>query len=264
MSILSAALLVTLGTLLTPATASAQHAEEGHTEIIRPKSRLSRGKSTADPKEVAALIVRTTNAFRKEQGRAAVQVNAKLTETARDFAQYMAKTSRYGHHADGHSPSQRARAHGYDFCIIAENIAYQYSSAGFGTEELGKGFFEGWKHSPPHRKNMLDPDVIETGVAVAQSAETGYWFAVQMFGRPKAKAISFKIENATDATIQYKLVGRTFALPAHYIRTHEVGRPPEVTFDWPKGGGAPTTVQADDGAAYVITQDGDRFHVKKQ
>ena len=96
-------------------------------------------------------------------------VNPDLTDAARDFAAYMARTSRYGHTADGSRPADRAASHGYEYCVIAENIAYAFNSDGYTTEELGKTFVEGWKHSPGHRRNMLDPDVAETGVAVARS-----------------------------------------------------------------------------------------------
>ena len=40
-----------------------------------------------------------------------------------------------------------------------------------------------------------DPDVTETGVAVARSEKTGYYYGVQMFGRPKSAAVVFKVEN---------------------------------------------------------------------
>ena len=92
-----------------------------------------------------------------------------LAKTARYFADYMARTDNYGHTADGRQPSARATEHGYDYCVVAENIAYQFSSTSFETGELVDGFVEGWKQSPGHRKNILDDTVIDTGVAVAYS-----------------------------------------------------------------------------------------------
>ena len=41
------------------------------------------------------------------------------------------------------------------------------NSSGFTPKELADGFLEGWKQSPGHRKNMLDPDVTQIGVGVA-------------------------------------------------------------------------------------------------
>ena len=86
--------------------------------------------------------------------------------TAQAFADYMARTDRYGHTADGNQPSDRAKARGYDYCIVLENIAYAFNSEGFTGEKLAGQFVTGWQNSPGHRRNMLDPDVTETGVAV--------------------------------------------------------------------------------------------------
>ena len=163
--------------------------------------------------QASDIIVTKSNSFRQEHGTKPVKVNSKLVETAQYFASYMARTDNYGHRADGKRPSERAQAHGYNYCLVAENIAYQFSSAGFKTEELANRFVEGWKTSPPHRENMLDADVRETGVAIARGERTGYWYAVQLFGRPKSAALEFKIANESDATIQYSIKDRSFELP---------------------------------------------------
>jgi uncharacterized protein YkwD len=118
-----------------------------------------------------------------------------LNKAAEYFAQYMATHDKYGHTADDNRPADRAKKFGYRYCIVLENIAYQFSSIGYTTQELGEKFFAGWKTSPGHRKNMLDPAVAQTGVAVAQSQDSGYYYAVQMFGRPKSKSIEFSLFN---------------------------------------------------------------------
>src|SRR5262249_46807432 len=153
-------------------------------QTAQPKPAKQAG--SPDLSRAVEIIVRRTNEFRQKEGRGKVEVDPKLTEAALYFAGFMAKTNKYGHDADGRAPADRAKEHGYEICIIAENIAYEFKSAGFKTEELGQQFFDGWKHSPPHRKNMVDPDVTEIGVAIAQSPETGYYYAVQLFGRPKS------------------------------------------------------------------------------
>ena len=50
-------------------------------------------------------MVERTNAFRLEQGLGAVKPDPALEASARDFAAYMARTDRYGHEADGATPS---------------------------------------------------------------------------------------------------------------------------------------------------------------
>lgn len=136
---------------------------------------------------VEKLVVDATNAFRGQEGLDSVRPDRALAKAAQDFADYMARTDRYGHTADGRNPADRARGQGYGYCLLAENIAYQYNSAGFRTAELARGFVEGWKHSPGHRKNMLEPAVTDTAVAVAHSEKSGRYYAVQMFGQPKRK-----------------------------------------------------------------------------
>jgi hypothetical protein len=174
------------------------------------------------------LIIRRTNEFRKQEGRQPVTPEDKLTATARYFAEYMARTGAYGHTADGDQPGERAKKYGYQYCLIAENIAYEYNSAGFTTKDLADAFFEGWKKSPGHRENMLDRDVTQTGVAAAKSEKTGYYYAVQMFGRPESAKVTFKISNQTNAPIRYEVGGQGFSLAVSYTRTHELCRPAEL------------------------------------
>jgi uncharacterized protein YkwD len=149
---------------------------------------FARDHATPDPGLVGTIIIAATNDLRTGQGRPALAVDPRLTEAAREFAAFMARTDKYGHDADGTTPSARARKHGFDYCLIAENIAYQYSSAGFETAELARKFFDGWRASAPHRKNMLEKGATHTGVAIARSGKSGKFYAVQMFGRPRAKS----------------------------------------------------------------------------
>ena len=194
-----------------------------------------------------------------------MSANPKLTAAAEGFAAYMAKTGRFGHTADGSRPADRAAKQEYDYCIVAENIAYQFSPAGFATEELAAKFVEGWEKSPGHRKNMLDPDVTETGVAIARSETTGYYFAVQMFGRPKSLAVHFKVVNESGESATYRVGEKTFTLPPRYTRTHEQCRPTDVAFELP-GGKEPTTktLKAETGSRFVVVGDESTLRVKRE
>ena len=214
-------------------------------------------KTSPDVSEVSGLVSRYTNEFRREQGRGPVAVNPQLTEAGRHFAGHMAKTGELSHGADGATPAIRARRHGYDYCVISENIGYQYSSIGFGTRELAERFVEGWKSSAGHRKNLLDPDVTETGVAVAPGGRQGYYYAVQMFGRPASQAIRFSIANQSNTAVRYHTGGKSFTLAPRQTRAHTQcgseelkldlpGRPQGTTFA-PKSGERLAIVRADSG-----------------
>jgi uncharacterized protein YkwD len=239
---------------LCPAVAYGQSVEEEHGEVIQITGEKPVGGKVPDLPEAVKRIVARTNEFRKAEGRQPVEVNPKLVETARYFADFMARTDKYGHTADDSRPADRAKKHGYDYCLVSENIAYQFNTAGFATKDLAEGFFTGWKESPGHRKNMLDPDVTQTGVAVAQSETTGYFYAVQMFGRPKSQAIEFRIANQSDVEVVYTIGDETFPLLPRYTRTHTRCRPSDVTMKWPDEAAGPT-VRPERGDRYAIVRD---------
>lgn len=219
-------------------------------------------QGSPDPKAVADLAVQLTNQFRAQEGRHDVSVNGRLLGTARDFADYLAKTGRFSHEADGSNPAGRAKKHGYDYCIVSENIAYRYSSAGFTTRELAEGFVADWKNSPGHRKNMLEPDVTETAVAVA-GGRPGHYYAVQLFGRPLSQSIRFSVANRSEAAIRYSMDGKSFSLGPRQTRTHQNCRSSEIELNRagardarasPKNGDSFVVVRSDSGALQLKTQ----------
>jgi len=235
-------LVLALGWILLPQAASAQAAEM-----------RTAGDQSADLVDVVEGLISRTNAFRQQEGRPPVVANSQLTATAQDFTTFMARTGQFSHTADGQTPEARATAHGYDPCLIAENIASQHNPAGFTAEALAQGFFEGWQHSPGHRENLLDPAVTETGIGVAQSEQTGAYYAVQLFGRPKSQQIEFQITNTSNVAIPYTIDSQTVTLPPQATHTHQQCRPPEVAFHWP-GAQERKTVRPNHGDHYTIVR----------
>ena len=244
-------------------SARAQHAEGDEVEVMKPPEvKPAPDEKKPDLAAVARSIIEKTDSFRKDEGRSAVKANDKLVAAAAYFAGYMARTDRYGHTADGQRPADRAKKHGYDYCIVLENIAYEYNSAGFETAALAEGFFQGWKKSPPHRRNMLDADVTETGVAVARSEATGYYYAVQVFGRPKSRAIRFEVANECGTAFEYEIGGRTFSLSPRYTRTHSRCRPAPVLFRLP--GDKKKTVKPVDGDRFAVVEGDGAYRLKAE
>ena len=251
-------LALLLASLICPA-AFGQEKEKDEVEKIEPPKTPDTSDKRPDYNEAVKQIVDSTNAFRKEEGHLPVAVNKELTLTAEAFAKWMAKEDTYGHTADGQKPADRAKKQGYDYCIVLENIAYAFRSSGFETKPLAEGYFEGWKKSPGHRKNMLDTDVTETGVAIARSETTGYYYAVQMFGRPKSAAIVFKIENRAAEAVSYTIGEEKFDLEPRKIVTHTRCRPEEVKFP-----ALNATIKPANGEAFVVSKDGGKVAVRKQ
>jgi uncharacterized protein YkwD len=205
-------------------------------------------------------IVAAGNALRSRQGGAPLAANGQLAAAAREFADFMARTNRYGHDADGRQPSQRAQAHGYAWCLVAENIAMQYSSSGFRTDELAPRFVQAWIESPGHRRNLLDAAATETGVAVARSAASGRYYAVQMFGRPAALKQRFEIGNRSHREVRYRLGAAGYALEPGATRRHEQCIAQPLTVSVP--GQAPIVLQPSDGARWRIEGAGRDLRVR--
>lgn len=204
-----------------------------------------------DVDRARALIVDGTNSFRADENRPAVKSNGALAHAARDFAAYLARTGRYGHTADDRTPSERAQAAGYAYCVVAENIAYQYRSAGFpGAGELAEAFLQGWIESPGHRANLVDGNLTEIGVGVARDGK-GRYFAVQLFGRPRSAAIRFEVENHGPAAVRYSFGERGFTLGTRQRRVHTVCSPTRLQIEAPAGR-SPFSAQAVDGKRYTI------------
>ncbi|MBW3599496.1 MAG: CAP domain-containing protein [Planctomycetes bacterium] len=241
----------------TPTT-QGQVREEEQDERVRPSAQRSSGEQSLDLSRVAELIVQQTNDFRRKQDLAPVKADPKLRETAQYFADYMARTDTYGHTADGQRPSQRASEHGYEYCIVSENIAYAYRSRGFTEQQLAEQFVQGWIDSPEHRENMVDPAVSEIGVAVAHSEESGHYYAVQMFGRPRSASIQFEVANESEQEIRYRIGERSYSLPPRFNRTHRQCRPGKLSFLT-----SDAAADADKSAKTVDPDSGDRFIVRQ-
>jgi len=184
-----------------------------------------------DLPQTEIAIVEMTNAFRKQSRLGEVKRNAALTAAARAFADYLAKTGKFAHAADGHSPAERAKAQGYHYCLIAENLAMNLDSRGFESQALARETVEGWKNSPGHRANMLQTAVTEIGVAVARVPYRDPKFiTVQMFGRPETLKVEFRIENKAGTPIHYALGAETHTLPVRSMVTHGSCEPNQLTF----------------------------------
>ena len=221
------------------------------------------GAKSPELDRIPHLLVRYTNELRKTQGARPTAVSEQLSRAAGYFVDYMARTDQMGHTVDGSTPSARAQQHGYHFCMVSENIAMQFHSAGFATEELAQRFVGGWENSPGHRKNMLDPDATETGIAVARSGRTGRYYAVQMFGRPRSAMYAFQIANQTTSHVRYQLAGKGFDLSPRSTRTHEQCRAALLVMDG-AGEDAQSGVQPANGDRFAVVQDRQGIRLVKQ
>ncbi|MCJ0869704.1 CAP domain-containing protein [Streptomyces sp. AP-93] len=126
---------------------------------------------SAAPSGAAAEVLALVNKERAAVGCPVLTVNAKLTKAAQDHSEDMAAHSNMSHTgSDGSDPGQRITRAGYEWRTYAENVAYGYDTAA--------RVMDGWMNSPGHKRNILDCNVKEIGIGLAQPGQ--YW--TQDFG----------------------------------------------------------------------------------
>jgi hypothetical protein len=205
-----------------------------------------------DLPQVEIAIIEMTNAFRRENQLATVVPNARLTETARAYANYLAKSGKFSHTADGRGPADRTQAFGYRHCFVGENLALNLDSRGFQTRRLAFEAVDGWKKSPSHRANMLQGHVVEIGVGVVQAPDANPKFiSVQLFGRPDTMAYNFRVENRAGVTVRYQFDKEVTEIQPNMLMTHQICHPTELTFELAP---EPLRLPAQNGSTYTLTQ----------
>jgi hypothetical protein len=122
------------------------------------------------------MLFDSANRERTAQGLPPLQWDAALTAAARQHALRMARENSLSHQFSGEKNlSARAMQAGARFSAIAENVAEGPSAANIHAQ---------WMKSPPHRGNLLDPQLDSVGIAVTQ--RNGQLFAVEDFSQALA------------------------------------------------------------------------------
>ena len=100
-----------------------------------------------DPATLQALLL-MHNHYRAQNGLPPLKLHPKLTAAAQRYAEYSLRKHKFGHQADGNSPTERIAAEGLEHNGWAENIGWgQYSPA---------QVMQSWVRSTGHRRNILD------------------------------------------------------------------------------------------------------------
>ena len=138
----------------------------------------------AVPPSAKAAIVDQTNAYRQMKGLAPLSQSAGASQVAQAYANYLARTNKRGHRADGRSPPQRLRAGGVKFCKFrGENWHESWTRPKRVSSEAAVAkAMRFWKKSPVHERALRSAST-EIGVGVAGWKHGNQWYyqAVQMF-----------------------------------------------------------------------------------
>lgn len=136
---------------------------------------------TTNPDRLASDVLTEINIERREAGKPTLAENNLLNSAARKKLEDMFQKNYWDHVSpDG------VKAWGF-----INETGYSYSSAG---ENLARGFIssksmvDAWMDSETHKKNILDANFTETGIAVGNGIVGGKeaTIAVQLFGAPSA------------------------------------------------------------------------------
>jgi uncharacterized protein YkwD len=135
-----------------------------------------------DLERVRAEVLTRVNDERRRAGLQPLTLDLPLDAAAQSHAEDMLQRSYFAHRGrDGGTVRERARAAGYQWQAIGENLAMGQLSP--------KEVVESWMRSPGHRENILDRRYLQTGVGLAlgRDPKTGEYRVlwVQTFGLPR-------------------------------------------------------------------------------
>jgi len=132
-----------------------------------------------DLRELEERTEAAVNAERERRGLPALRPSEALRGVARSHSEDMATRGYFDHVSpDGDRPEDRVVGGGLRFRRVSENIAMSA-----GADDPVATAVEGWLRSPGHRANLLDPEVLESGVGVAVG-DGGRIYFTQLFYAP--------------------------------------------------------------------------------
>jgi hypothetical protein len=132
-----------------------------------------RGTAQQQMDASARILFDSANRERTSRGIPALKWDSSLAEAAHQHALRMADQNTLSHQLAGEPDLPiRENEAGAKLSAAAENIALGPSVP---------GLHAGWMNSPPHRHNLLDPQLDSVGIAAVQRQKT--FFAVEDFSR---------------------------------------------------------------------------------
>lgn len=152
--------------------------------------------SKASNLTVRGVIERTNIERAQNGGLSALTENELLNRDAQMKVDDMFAKQYFEHVSPiGVGPADLAKAVGYAYVIVGENLAL----GDFGSDQ---GVVTAWMNSPGHRANILNVHYQEIGAAVGKGIYEGNetWLAVQSFGMPLSAcpAIDYTLKSQID------------------------------------------------------------------
>ncbi|MFH1244355.1 MAG: CAP domain-containing protein [bacterium] len=140
-------------------------------------------------------VVRATNEERVAQGLSTLSYNEKLADAARRKAANMFAENYWAHDSPGgKSPWVWFKEAGYSYVYAGENLAKDFGD----TSRM----MSAWMASPTHKKNIINPQYTEIGLAVVPGTLQGQEtvLVVQLFGTSQGGFVP-QVASAATATV---------------------------------------------------------------
>lgn len=144
-------------------------AEQPITSEQQPPAEQENVQVSSEIQQVVDLV----NSERAKAGLQALQIDAKLTESAQAKSQDMKNKNYFSHTSPTYgSPFDQMKSLGISYKSAGENIAMGQQSA---TKVM-----DAWMKSPGHKANILNPSFTHIGVGLSDS---GYYWTQQFIGK---------------------------------------------------------------------------------
>jgi len=163
-----------------------------------------RGASPYLAAVISAVLVDLANDDRSSEALPDLNINPLLVAAAQAKADDMAAKSYFAHKSpDGKDSWHWFKQVGYDYAYAGENLAVNFAD----SVDVEKA----WMQSPTHRANIMNGRYTEIGIATAVGMYQGRQtvFAVQMFGRPAAAAVSTAPAPIADIAVGSNVLGES-------------------------------------------------------
>lgn len=150
----------------------------------------------AQAKEISLEnVVLLVNESRLDSNLKPLLINPDLSQIAQDKAQDMVSHHYFAHTSpEGLTPWFWFGQNNYSYKYAGENLAINYDNA---EEE-----HQAWMESPTHKKNILNPNFTEIGIATASGIIDGKksFITVQVFATPQTNILSQKSSSHKKST----------------------------------------------------------------
>ncbi|MFH1413178.1 MAG: CAP domain-containing protein [bacterium] len=151
--------------------------------------------------QIAKQIIELTNQTRITNGLESYELNPKLSEAALAKAKDMLEQGYFAHHGpDGKKPWNWIDRGQYQYMLVGENLAMNFSSAQSAHNAL--------MQSESHKKNILNDKYDDMGLAVVSGELNGELtnILVELFATTKSSSLAMSDDTEPDQKLEPKLV----------------------------------------------------------